>query len=97
MGSICTINTNPKTWRAYDAGLKLKQQYGGEELMKICYGTLDDDPDGACDMEMYMRKSVYENLMKGTYRVSEDSKWQKRLILIREDGSVVPSLGGHCY
>ena len=97
MGSICYINTNPKTWRAYDAQVKLKPEYSGEELMKICYGSLDDDPDGACDMEMFMRKSIYENLINGTYVVSPESKWQKRLIITTKTGEPITPIGGHCY
>lgn len=97
MSSICFINTNPQAWRAYDAGMKLKPEYSGEELMKICYGSLDDDPDCACDMEMFMRKSVYDKLMDGTYVVSAESKWQRRLIITTKTGEPVAPIGGHCY
>lgn len=97
MGSICHINTNPKTWVAFDSGLKLKPEFGGESLMTVRYGTFDDDPDGICDMEMYMRTSVYEGLLNGTYTVSPDSKWQHRLIVLDTNGQIVPSVGGSCY
>lgn len=95
IGSITYINRNPKQWRAYDSGKKLKPEFGGEKLMVIYYGTFDDDPDGTCEMTMYMRESVYNNLMTGTYSVSPNS--MHRLIILDENKHIVPSIGGHCY
>ena len=97
MGSICHIKKNPKTWTAFETNMQLKPEFGGEKLMTVRYGTFDDDPDGLCDMEMYMRTSVYNALIQGTYTVSPDSARLHRLILLDADGKVVPSLGGSCY
>lgn len=97
MGSICHINKNPNTWTAFETNMQLKPEFGGEKLMKVRYGTFDDDPDGLCDMEMYMRPSVYNSLLNGTYTVSPDSARLHRLIILDVSGNVVPALGGNCY
>lgn len=97
MGSICCINTNPNAWAAYDSGKHLKPEFGGEPLMTVRYGTFDDDPDGLIDLEMSMRKSVYDKLMNGTYKVSPDSRWRRQLIITDRDGNIIPSLAGSVY
>ena len=54
MGSICSINRNPNTWRMWYPDKKLKEKFGGESLVKIVYGTFDDYPQ-SFEMEIYMR------------------------------------------
>ena len=92
MGSICNIITKPQNWIAYDSGLKCKEKFGGEDLIKIKFGTFDDDPDGLSDMEMYIRKSIYEKLLNGTYTVSKESSLKRKLIILDENNFIVPSL-----
>lgn len=97
MGSICYIDTNPNRWKVRETNKKLKEEYGGEELLEVCYGSLDDDPGGAFDMEMYMRKSIYEKLIAGKYKVSPESKWKRKLIVLDVAGNEVPPVGVVCY
>lgn len=98
MGSICYINRNPKSWVAYMTQKKLRQEYGGEPLYNVRYGTLDDDPDGCSDLEILMRESVYQKVLTGEYTVSAESKHMHRLILIDRNGKEVePLSGGYCY
>lgn len=97
MGSICHINMNPTTWTAFDNGKRLKPEFGGEPLMTVRYGTLDDDPDGLVDLEMSMRKSVYDKLISGAYKISPDSRWRHKLIITDKDGNIIPSLAGTVY
>ena len=97
MGSICSINRNPKTWPAYLSGKKLKPEYGGEDLMAITYGFFDDDLR-AFDMEMYMRKSIYDKCISGEYRIRRDSSTMRRLIVIDKHGTEVkPIASDFCY
>ena len=65
--------------------------------MTVRYGTLDDDPDGLVDLEMSMRKSVYDKLISGTYKISPDSRWRHKLIITDKDGNIIPSLAGTVY
>lgn len=97
MGSIIHIKSNPVTWTVFDSGKRLKDELGGEKLFTVRYGTFDDDPDGVCDMEMYMRESIYQKLINGEYVVSAESKFKHRLIIIDKSGHIVPSLGGTIY
>ena len=97
MGSIWYISTNPMRWTAYETGTRLKEEYGGEELIKICYGSFDDDPGGSVDLEMLMRRSVYEKVMSGEYSVSPESKKRRKLILIDHSGKEVPPIAGTVY
>lgn len=98
MGSIVHIKSNPSTWTVYDSGKRCKEEYGGEKLLTVRYGTFDDDPDGPCDMEMYMRESVYQKLIDGDYVVSAESKFKHRLIILDcKTSKIVPSLGGTIY
>ncbi len=95
MGSICWIEKDPQKWRVYNSGKRLKEEFGGEELLKIIFGSFDDEC--LCEMEMYMRPSVYEKVLKGEYSVSPESKWKHDLILIDKDGKKVPPIGAVCY
>ena len=97
MGSIYYIHTNPKAWAAYDTGKKLKDEYGGDELMKIRYGVFDDFP-GIQDLEMYMRKQVYTKLMSGEYKVSRESHSKRSLVITDKNGTVIePVKEDFCY
>ena len=96
MGSIYYIATNPKRWRTYDSGLRLRDEYGGETLTKIIYGTFDDYP---CEfeLEMYMRKSVYEKLINNEYFVSSKSSFMHRLVILDANGNEVTPLSDTIY
>lgn len=72
MGSIVHINRNPKAWHAFDEGYTLTGPYNYEPIIKVRYGTFDDDPDGLVDLEMDMRRSIYDKLINGTYKVSRE-------------------------
>lgn len=72
MGSIIYIEKNPKKWTVIDEGFYLKQDTR-EKLIKVRYGEFDDDPIGTYDMEMLMRKSVYDKLLSGEYRVQDNN------------------------
>ena len=95
MGSICWINANPEKWKVYKTGKKLKEECGGEDLLKVCFGTFDDE--GIYDMDMYMRPSVYQKIREGEYNVSPNSKWKRKLILVDKAGDEVPPLNEFCY
>lgn len=70
MGSIVHINKKPKTWITLDEGKTLNDNYGNEPIIKIRYGSFDDDPDGFVYLEMYMRRNIYEKLISGEYNIS---------------------------
>lgn len=97
MGSIWHIHSNVKLWKVYKTDKKLKEEYGGEELLRICYGSLDDDPVGICDLEMFMRQSVFQKVIEGEYKISPESKWKHRLILINSAGDEIPPVNTICY
>lgn len=97
MGSICSINTNPKTWPAISAG-HLTPEYGGGQLLQITYGWFDDDPSGAFELKMYMRASIYERLLKGEYKVPRESNMRRKLIIVdAQNNFVAPLLDEFCY
>lgn len=62
MGSICYICSDPKLWNGYETGQKLREEYGGEALIKVSYGTLDDYPEVAFPLEMLqtVKKGIQE-------------------------------------
>lgn len=97
MGSICSIISNPRNWRVYKTDMCLVPEYGGESILKVVYGACEDDPDGICELEAYMRTSVYEKLVAGKYKVSPDSKWRRKLIITDAHNNTVPSIKGLCY
>ena len=97
MGSICYIINNPENWYVFDSGKRLKPQFGGEALLEVRFGSFDDYPDGESEMKMYMRESVYQKLMRKEYKVSPNSKWKHRLILINGAGEEVPALDSNIY
>ena len=97
MGSIYSINRNPKIWEMYHSDKKLKEKYGGESLVTVIYGTLDDYPQ-ILNLEMYMRESVYNKLMSGEYTVSKDSVFCNALVIVDSKGErVLPVLEDFCY
>ncbi len=97
MGSICSINRCPSTWPAYETGKHLKPEFGGETLWHVEYGTFDDYPEGPSPLEMFMRESVYKDLIAGKYSVSPDSDRLHRLILIDATGHPLKPLGSAVY
>lgn len=82
MGSITSINRNPKSWSVLDRGETLKST--GEPVLKIRYGTCDDYPDMS-ELSMYMRKSVYDRCLSGEYVVSPESGPANGLVLMDKD------------
>lgn len=95
MGSICWIETDPRKWRAYKSGLRLKEEFGGEELLKITFGSFDDEC--LSEMVMYMRPSIYEKVLSGEYEVATESKWRRCLVLIDKERKKIPPIGAFCY
>ena len=87
MGSIIYINKDPKTWPAFNEGYTLTGPYNYEPLIKVRYGTCDDDPDGVVDLEMDMRRTIYDNLVKGKYRVSKNSI--RELKILDENNNII--------
>ena len=97
-GSICLIIQNPNDWRYWVTDRKLKPKYGGEILCKIIYGTFDDDPIGAFDLEMYMRKSILDNLLNGKYTIDPESRWKRKLVVLDENkNEIQPLKEDFCY
>lgn len=97
MGNICFINRRPNTWPACLSKKVLKPEYGSESLIHIRYGTFDDYPDGAYELEMLMRRSVYNKLLSGEYSVDPDSNRLRRLMVIDRNGRAVEPLGSTIY
>jgi hypothetical protein len=65
--------------------------------MKVCYGVFDDFP-GVQDMEIYMRKSVYNKLLSGEYIVAKESDFKRSLIIKDKNGNIVePVKEDFCY
>lgn len=96
MGSIYTIWRNPKSWIVNQLpGVKLKST--GEPMVEVQYGEIDDYP-GIYDLEIYMRKSIYENIGLGKkYYVEYDNKHD---IIVKEysTGNIVPPISeGEVY
>lgn len=98
MGAFCHIEKNPKEWIIFTTDCKLKPEYGEEELYKVRYGVFDDEPGGQFDLEMYMRKSIFQKAISGKYRVSKESKSKKRLILLDfDEHEIKPLIADICY
>ena len=97
MSSICNINKNPSTWYTLESELHLKPEYGGEEIILIRYGVLDDYPEGGYPMETYIRKSVYNKLLSREYHVVADTT-NGRLVVVDSNNDVVPPIDADwCY
>lgn len=77
---MCTsylINTDPKTWPAYDSGHRHKSGIGNKEvILQVTYGISRDDNNKFQNLDLYMRKSIYEKLVSGEYHIqtTENSK-----------------------
>ena len=46
-------------------------------------------------MEMHMRKSIYENLMSGKYKVSKDHI--RELRVLDENNNIIEPINEFCY
>lgn len=95
MGSIVSINRNPRTWPAYESQKRLKDT--GEPLMHIEYGTFDDYPEGALPMSMYMRQTVYQALLDRKYKVDYDRSKSELIIRNTETGEPIPKIASAIY
>ena len=97
MGSICHIRTDPKTWSVYLTSFTTRPEFGSVPLKRIEYGEFDDDPGGAFLLSSYMRAPILEKLLAGTYSVSPDSRYLRRLIILDENVKYVEPLGASVY
>ena len=85
MGSIINIWANPKNWHVIDdSSFHVKQT--GEDLVKVSVGVGDFDYY-TCDIEIYVRKNIYDKLMTGEYKVRKN---QVKLVIEDKDGNVIP-------
>ena len=97
MGSIYHIKHNPKDWRIIKSELKLKEEYGGEQVVEAVYGELDDYPS-IYDLSMYFRSSIYDKLISGEYKVDTNSRFGGNLRIIDSLGNKIEPLSdGFCY
>ena len=83
------MNKNANNWNIVDTGLKLTKEYGSKPLVRIYYGEVDDYPEGNKELSMYMRKDIYNKLIKGEYKLSGDCN---NLIVLDKYGDVVEPL-----
>ena len=96
MGSIYKIWKNPKSWIVSPLPhLKLKST--GEELVNVQWGEVDDYLV-IYSLEIYMRKSIYDNIGLGKkYYVEYDNEHN---IIVKEysTGNIVPPISeGEVY
>ena len=92
MGSMCHIKKDPKTWMQWPTSYQTRPDLGGEELVRVRYGTWDDDPGGAFDLEMLMRSGGYDKLLSKVYTVAPDSDQKRGLRVLDETGRLVEPL-----
>lgn len=97
MRTINSINTEPGAWPVRPTNKKTKPEFGGEPVVQIVYGNLDRDSDGLFELEMLMRKSVYDKLKSGEYSVSAESERLNKLIVIDRAGQIIKPLGATIY
>ena len=96
MGSIIHINRRPQTWIVIDEHKKLTEKYGSEPIVKVRYGTFDDDPDGIVNLKMYMRRNIYENLLANKYNILR-SCGQNLRVLDENNNVIEPLVDGIIY
>ena len=89
MGSIVRFNNNPKSWPIINEK-KLKPEYGGETIYEIEFGTTDYDGEEWINCT-YIRKSLYDAIMDGHYRV-EPTGDKCAFNIIDNDGNIVPKI-----
>jgi hypothetical protein len=49
-----------------------------------------EDESGNEDIGLWIRKSIYDNLINGKYKVSPNTQWQNKLIILDEKEQIVP-------
>lgn len=86
MGSIWFIYRNPEAWYVEHAG-QLKPEYGGEPVLRVRYGSVDDFYTE--DLEILMRESIYNKLIAGNYTVA---KTYSKLSILDENNYEIPPL-----
>ena len=95
MGSIVNFIKNPNAWHIYLTDMRLKDT--NEELMFIEYGSLNDYPEGDSPLTMYMRKSIYDNLVKEAYFVKYEVGSGHVRLYDRKTGDLVSPLNSSIY
>jgi hypothetical protein len=85
MGSIINIKTNPKSWYI-DETKTLSLKATGEPLVVAHVGVGDWDYLGSDDVVVYIRKSIYDKLVAGEYKVRKN---QVKLVVEDLNGNVV--------
>ena len=92
MGSMCHIKKDPKTWMQWPTSYQTRPDLGGEEILRVRYGTWDADPGGAFGLDLLMRSGVYDKLLSKVYTVAPDSDLNRGLRVGVVSGSLVEPL-----
>lgn len=95
METICRIETDPEKWKIRNTDMHLEKEFGGERLLQISFGSLENN--GIFEMKMYMRPSVYKKLLEKEYTVATESNWKHRLVLIDKENKKVEPVGAFVY
>lgn len=77
---------------------KLKEKYGGEEVVSVIFGYIQDD-DYPIDLPLseYMRKSIADGLIEGRYDIRHDPYTLTHVIVNKETGEEIPRIAGNVY
>ena len=82
------VEKDPRRWKVEENGMRLKGEFGNESLIKVDYNCTD------AYMSMYIRESIYRNLLSGKYNVS--SECTKTLVILDENGEEISPLSKDC-
>ena len=94
MGKIVHVVSDPQKWRIVNSGAFLKSN-PNVELIKVVYGTFDDDPGGIFEIETWIRKDIYDRLMAGEYSLRinrEHSQYAFDFLVYNCHGDLIPPI-----
>ena len=94
MSSIVYCEKNPEKWIVFNNCETLKET--GEPLYEVKYGSIDDDPE-PLPLIIHMRKSVYENVVNGLYRVDYDYATATIALYEKKTGDRIPKVASSIY
>ena len=91
MGMIYSYYWQPEKWDILDSK-QLKQEFGGEKIIEVCYGEVMDYPD-QYQLTIWLRESIFKELLNNNYKFA----FNAGEMLIYKGKTLIPKLSSSIY
>jgi hypothetical protein len=96
MNGMLFINANSQNW--IETGRKCNLSIENGELTEVIIGVANYRHLEACNFKVWIRKNIYDNIMKKLYKVDNMAAYGSRLSILDENNKKVePIIENYIY